>query len=91
MEACAGHVGLAIVENGLSKAHQDYLAAGGTGFLIGDGRLNYRPERVFEDYYSVALEKKSWLTFDYQHFNNPAYNADRGPLYVWGVRLHTEF
>ena len=84
-------LGLAFVQNGLSKAHQDYLAAGGTGFLIGDGRLNYRPERVFESYYSFALASKSWLSFDYQHFNNPAYNADRGPLYVWGVRLHTEF
>jgi carbohydrate-selective porin OprB len=84
-------LGLAFVQNGLSKAHQAYLSAGGTGFLIGDGRLNYRPERVFESYYSFAIANKSWLTFDYQHFNNPAYNADRGPLYVWGVRLHQEF
>lgn len=84
-------LGLALVQNRLSKAHQDYLAAGGTGFLIGDGQINYRPERTFEGYYSVALARKSRLTFDYQHFNNPAYNADRGPTSVWGVRLHTEF
>lgn len=84
-------LGLALVQNGLSKSHQDYLAAGGTGFLIGDGKINYRPERLFEGYFSVALASKSWLTVDYQHFNNPAYNADRGPVSVWGVRLHTEF
>jgi hypothetical protein len=83
-------LGLALVQSGLSKAHQDYLAAGGTGFLIGDGKLNYRPERAFEGYYSVALAGKSWLTVDYQHFDNPAYNADRGPVSVWGVRLHSE-
>ena len=84
-------LGLASAQNGLSRAHQDYLAAGGTGFLIGDGKLNYRPERAFEGYYSIGIASKSWLTVDYQHVNNPAYNADRGPVSVWGVRLHTEF
>ena len=34
-------VGLAGLINGLSDAHKDYLAAGGIGFIIGDGRLNY--------------------------------------------------
>ena len=38
-------VGLAGVVNGLSDAHRDYLAAGGLGFIIGDGRLNYAPGR----------------------------------------------
>jgi len=84
-------LGVALISNGLSKAHQDYLSAGGTGFLIGDGKLNYRPERVFESYYSVALAMKAWLTLDYQHFSNPAYNADRGSVYVWGARFHQEF
>ncbi len=84
-------VGVALVQDGLSKVHQEYLAAGGTGFLIGDGKLNYRPEQVFEGYYSIGLAKSSWLTLDYQHFNNPAYNADRGPVTVWGMRLHSEF
>ncbi len=84
-------LGVALVQNGLSKVHQDYLADGGTGFLIGDGRINYRPEQIFETYYSVAVTKASWVTLDCQHVNNPAYNADRGPVYIWGVRLHTEF
>jgi high affinity Mn2+ porin len=87
----ADTIGVAFVRNGLSKAHQDYLAAGGTGFLIGDGKINYRPECATEAYYSIALAKTTWLTLDYQHFDNPAYNADRGPVNVYGLRMHTEF
>jgi len=26
-----------------------------------------------------------------QHYNNPAYNHDRGPVWVESVRLHIEF
>lgn len=84
-------LGLALVQNGLSKAHIDYLSAGGLGFFIGDGRLNYRPEQIMEAYYSFNLVKNTSLMFDLQHFRNPAYNADRGPLMVASVRLHTEF
>ncbi|HTY99875.1 MAG TPA: carbohydrate porin, partial [Rhodocyclaceae bacterium] len=83
--------GLALVRNGLSPEHQAYLAAGGTGFLVGDGRLNYRPEQLTEAYYSLAVAKAAWLTFDYQRVANPAYNADRGPVNIYGLRVHTEF
>jgi len=31
------------------------------------------------------------LTLDYQFINNPAYNRDRGPVSVFGVRAHVEF
>ena len=77
--------------NGLSAAHRDYLAAGGFGLLIGDGRLNYSPERIFEAYYSWKLNSWSTLTFDYQFITNPAYNADRGPVSIFSGRLHAEF
>ncbi|MBK7650478.1 MAG: carbohydrate porin [Flammeovirgaceae bacterium] len=33
--------GIGTVINGLSSYHRDYLAAGGYGFIIGDGQLNY--------------------------------------------------
>jgi len=82
---------IAFTGNGLSQEHQDYLAAGGTGFLIGDGRLNYRTERLVEAYYSLAMTKSCWLTANWQHIVDPAYNADRGPVNIFGVRLHTEF
>lgn len=84
---------LAYARNGLSASHQAFLAAGGNGFFIGDGRLNYRPEAIFEGYYSLALDflKNSAISFGLQYIRNPAYNADRGPVKVMSMRLHTEF
>lgn len=85
-------LGLAFVANGLSKPHRDYLAAGGYGFIIGDGRLNYSHELIAELYYKVnAFQKKFWLTPDYQFILNPAYNKDRGPVNVFSLRAHVEF
>lgn len=86
-------LGLAYARNGLSASHQAFLAAGGSGFFIGDGRLNYRPEAIVEGYYSLALDvlKNSAISLGLQYIRNPAYNADRGPVKVLSVRLHTEF
>jgi high affinity Mn2+ porin len=84
-------VGIGGAINGLSRDHRDFIAAGGLGVLIGDGRLNYRTERILETYYSVALFDAMSLTFDYQFIANPAYNADRGPVSVFSGRLHAEF
>lgn len=83
--------GFAFVANGLSRAHQQFLEAGGIGPFIGDGRLNYRPEMIGEAYYNVRLVKNTWLGLDLQRVRNPAYNADRGPVTIAAVRLHTEF
>jgi high affinity Mn2+ porin len=77
--------------NGLSSAHRDFLAAGGKGLLIGDGRLNYDNERIIETYYAVNLSKAFIFTADYQLIANPAYNADRGPVSIFSGRLHGEF
>jgi high affinity Mn2+ porin len=77
--------------NGLSSAHRDFLAAGGIGLLIGDGRLNYRPEQILETYYALAIDKNFTFTADYQLIANPAYNADRGPVSIFSGRLHGEF
>ncbi|HEX8023275.1 carbohydrate porin [Mucilaginibacter sp.] len=83
---------LAFVGNGLSHDHRDYLAAGGYGFIIGDGRLNYSPEMIAELYYKInAYQKKLWLSPDYQFILHPAYNTDRGPVHVLGIRAHVEF
>jgi high affinity Mn2+ porin len=84
-------VGIGTAINGLSPDHRDFIAAGGLGPLIGDGRLNYRTERILETYYSIALFDAMNLTFDYQFISNPAYNADRGPVSVFSGRLHAEF
>jgi high affinity Mn2+ porin len=85
------NVGIGMAFNGLSNDHRDFLAAGGLGILIGDGRLNYRLERVLETFYTLGLTKAVALTFDYQLLANPAYNADRGPVSVYSGRLHAEF
>ena len=84
-------IGLGGAINGLSSAHRDFLAAGGLGLLIGDGRLNYRPEQILETYYALAIDKNFTFTADYQFITNPAYNADRGPVHVFSGRLHGEF
>ncbi|MFC5472680.1 carbohydrate porin [Paraherbaspirillum soli] len=84
-------LGVAMVVNALSGAAQEYFAAGGLGLLIGDGKLNYAPEKIMEMYYSLRLDSHLALSFDYQHIANPAYNRDRGPVSIYGVRLHAEF
>ena len=83
--------GLAIVFNGLSAGQRDYLAAGGIGFIIGDGRLRYGPEGILETYYTWRPKEFLGLTLDVQGVNNPAYNRDRGPVAIAGVRVHMEY
>ena len=84
-------VGIGVAVNGLSEPHRAFLAAGGLGPLIGDGRLNYREERILETYYAWKIDKSTTLTFDYQLFVDPAHNADRGPVSIFAARLHAEF
>ncbi|MGY3532013.1 high affinity Mn2+ porin [Bradyrhizobium sp. USDA 4452] len=84
-------IGIGGAVNGLSSAHRDYLAAGGLGLLIGDGALNYSPERILETYYAYQVNKNLTLTADYQFITNPAYNADRGPVHIFSGRIHGEF
>ncbi len=86
-------IGLGAAFNGLSEVHRRYLAQGGMAFFLGDGRLNYRPERVLEAYYALSLDpvvKGVTLTADYQHVAHPGYNADRGPAGFWALRMHAE-
>jgi hypothetical protein len=73
---------------GLSGVHALYLALGGTDFLIGDGKLNYGRESVWESYYSARVIPGMFLTLGAQHVWNPAYNHDRGPVWVGSLRIH---
>jgi high affinity Mn2+ porin len=84
-------VGLAGAVNALSSAHKDFIAAGGLGVLIGDGKLTYAHERILETYYSLCLRKQTFVTFDYQLAANPGYNSDRGPVSIFGTRFHADF
>ena len=68
-----------------------FLNAGGLGILVGDGQLPHPGnEGILETYYSFPWFA-SRITLDYQFIVNPAYNRDRGPVSVFGVRLHTQF
>ncbi len=85
------NIGVAVIVNGLSKDHEEYLALGGLGFQLGDGRLNYANETVAECYYSFKpVATGIWLSLDYQFALNPGYNSDRGPVNVFSFRAHVE-
>ena len=82
-------LGIAGIIDGISPAHRAFLAAGGLGPLIGDGKLpHYSLEKVIETYYDVEVTKNIHLAVDYQFVANPAYNADRGPINIFGARFH---
>jgi high affinity Mn2+ porin len=83
-------VAASYVVAGLSAVHALYLSRGGLDFLIGDGRLDYAPECAWESYYSARIVKGFDVAFDAQHYRNPAYNRDRGPLWAYSIRLHIE-
>jgi high affinity Mn2+ porin len=78
------------VRNYLDGDQRNFLAAGGLGFIIGDGRLTYKPEVIVEAYYAWRATRSCTVTAGYQHIQNPAYNQDRGPVSVATLRLHCE-
>jgi high affinity Mn2+ porin len=75
----------------ISASHATYLALGGEDGFIGDGALRQAGEGISEVFYSFNLLKAIWLTGDYQHLWNPGFNADRGPVDIYGTRIHVEF
>lgn len=87
----ADTVGLATNVGWISRGQRHYLEAGGIGFIVGDGRLTYAPEWVTELYYDARIAPGINLGLNYQLVVNPGYNADRGPVHVFAVRLRTAF
>jgi len=75
----------------ISAAHARYLSLGGVDGFIGDGALHRAVESVFEVFYSVNVLNAFWLSADYQRITNPAFNSDRGPVDIFGARVHAEF
>ncbi len=82
--------GLAGVVSGASSSNQKFLEADGLGILAGDGALTYGSEKVLETYYDFPIWKTVRGAVDYQFISNPAFNRDRGPVSVFGGRLHWE-
>ena len=83
--------GLTFVTNAIKRDHQWYLAHGGLGFLLGDGKLNYAREDIVEGYYNVHAWKGIYYALDGQFIEHPGYNQDRGPVLVESVRMHVDF
>lgn len=83
--------GVALVTNAIAKDHQEYLADGGLGFLLGDGALHYGRENIVESYYTAHVWRGIYVAPGLQHFVNPGYNRDRGPVLIPSLRLHLEF
>jgi high affinity Mn2+ porin len=83
--------GIALVSNAIKKDHQTYLADGGLGFLLGDGKLNYGRENIVETYYTIHVWRGIYVAPGLQHIDDPGYNRDRGPVLVPSFRAHVEF
>jgi high affinity Mn2+ porin len=84
-------IGLAGVFSGLTGPRIRYFGLGGLSVYIGDGGLSYAGEKVFETYYKCNVRDGVELTLDYQFVGNPAHNVARGPVNVFGLRLHAQF
>lgn len=86
------NAGAALVVNGLSASHRHYLKAGGAGFMVGDGELNYSPEMIAEAFYQCNITRLHIaLSPDYQFVLHPGYNKDRGPVNIIGLRTRVAF
>jgi hypothetical protein len=83
--------GIVFVSDGISREHQRYLAYGGLGFLLGDGKLNYGRENILESFYTLHLWRGIFPAVGIQYAEDPGYNRDRGPVVVGMARLHLEF
>jgi carbohydrate-selective porin OprB len=75
----------------ISSAHAEYLRLGGVDGFIGDGFITPATETAFDVFYSFNIRRVLWLSGDYQHILNPAFNSDRGPVNVLSTRVHVEF
>jgi high affinity Mn2+ porin len=75
----------------ISNIHAKYLGMGGVDGFVGDGAITAAAEESLDLFYSASFDKVYWLTGDYQHIPNPGFNAARGPVNVFTVRIHGEF
>ncbi len=83
-------VGIGYAVNGISSSQITYLQQGGMAPFIGDGALSYKKEQIVETFYSAKVYKDFFISVNYQHIANPAYNSARGPVNFFGLRAHLE-
>jgi high affinity Mn2+ porin len=82
---------VALLLSGLGSLHHEYLAAGGSGFLLGDGALSYSVEEILESYYRAQLGRFIQVSPDVQLIRNPGYNRARGPATVASLRVNLRY
>ena len=78
------------MSNAIKKDHQNYLNAGGLGFLLGDGHLNYGRENIVETYYTVHVWRGIYLAPGLQHIVNPGLPSPP-PMTIAGLELRSNF
>jgi len=83
--------GLGLNLGWISRSHADYLRLGGVDGFIGDGAIKPGIESTLDVFYSLNIRRWLWVSGDYQHVINPAFNADRGPVNIFSMRIHGEF
>jgi high affinity Mn2+ porin len=75
-----------------SRTKVSYISPPAVWGIIGNGQLpNAGPEQILEVYYRVPVFSFAHLTLDYQCINHPAYNRDRGPVSIFGLRTRVQF
>ena len=84
-------IGVVGVSNAIKRDHQEYLALGGLGFLLGDGGLSYAREDILETYYNAHNWRGLYSAFDIQLIDHPGYNQARGPVAMFSIRTHIDF
>jgi high affinity Mn2+ porin len=84
-------IGIGAGASWASRSHAQYLALGGVDGFIGDGALNWAAEKMGEIYYRLHLWKTVALSAEYQKIISPGFNADRGPVNLFGGKFHVEF
>jgi hypothetical protein len=75
----------------ISNIHAKYLGMGGVDGFVGDGAIKAGAEQSLDMFYSAHFLRTYWLSGDYQHIANPGFNAARGPVNIFTVRVHAEF
>jgi hypothetical protein len=75
----------------ISNVHARYLGMGGVDGFVGDGAITAAAEESFDLFYNANFGKIYWLSGDYQHIAHPGFNAARGPVNIFTVRIHGEF
>lgn len=81
------HAGISLICNMLSDEQKRYLEAGGSGFMVGNGSLNYQHEFIGEGYYRISLSENFGVTINYQYMVNPGYDNDNDNTHFLGTRF----